>query len=105
MALRQPVSVHERQCVCSLSVLSISYCRLNYAVVAMLPATQLICMCDSISLCVWKAKKKDYFGLYVWFEEALKHFIVLYKNPIVTEARHPTFTSCGDGESAVFITW
>lgn len=63
VALRQPVSVHERQCVCSLSVLSISYCRLNYAVVAMLPATQLICMCDSISLCVWKAKKKKLFWI------------------------------------------
>lgn len=88
VALRQPVSVHERQCVCSLSVLSISYCRLNYAVVAMLPATQLICMCDSISLCVWKAKKKDYFGLYVWFEEALKHFIVQEPNCYRSEASH-----------------
>lgn len=52
VALRQPVSVRERQCVCSLSVLSTSYFRLNYAAVAMLPATQLICKCDSISLCV-----------------------------------------------------
>lgn len=58
MALRQPVSVHERQCVCSLSVLSISYCRLNYAAVAMLPASQLICMCVRVGLCVWKVRKK-----------------------------------------------